>query len=206
MTFASEPAFRVHHALRIKGFAGVGPLAELAALPADECEEYLRALAAGNLALFRENRSLWQLTPAGKEVHSEALEHDAGRPGFRDGLASSYPAFLTLNERLKELCTRWQLRDGSPNDHDDADYDAEVLDALDGLHSEAHVVASHFGVVAERFAAYASRLESSLSRLRSGQMNMFTGVLCGSYHDVWMELHEDLLLTQSINRSAEGSF
>ena len=23
---------------------------------------------------------------------------------------------------------------------------------------------------------------------------MFTGVMCGSYHDVWMELHEDLIL------------
>ncbi|MFT7503790.1 MAG: hypothetical protein ACI91Q_002603, partial [Gammaproteobacteria bacterium] len=27
-----------------------------------------------------------------------------------------------------------------------------------------------------------------------------------SYHDAWMELHEDLILTQGIDRSAEGSF
>ena len=26
------------------------------------------------------------------------------------------------------------------------------------------------------------------------------GVMCGSYHDVWMELHEDLILTQGIDR------
>jgi len=30
--------------------------------------------------------------------------------------------------------------------------------------------------------------------------------MCGSYHDVWMELHEDLILTLGIDRAAEGSF
>ena len=30
---------------------------------------------------------------------------------------------------------------------------------------------------------------------------MFTGVMCGSYHDAWMELHEDLILTQGIDRA-----
>ena len=29
--------------------------------------------------------------------------------------------------------------------------------------------------------------------------------LSGSYHDVWMELHEDLILTQGIDRAEEGS-
>jgi len=40
----------------------------------------------------------------------------------------------------------------------------------------------------------------------AGETKMFTGVMCGSYHDVWMELHEDLILTQGIDRTAEGSF
>ena len=39
-----------------------------------------------------------------------------------------------------------------------------------------------------------------------GETNMFTGVMCGSYHDVWMELHEDLLQLQGIAREEEGSF
>ena len=29
--------------------------------------------------------------------------------------------------------------------------------------------------------------------------------MCGSDHDVWMELHEDLILTQGIGRAEEGS-
>ena len=30
--------------------------------------------------------------------------------------------------------------------------------------------------------------------------------MCNSYHDVWMELHEDLILTLGIDRAKEGSF
>jgi hypothetical protein len=35
---------------------------------------------------------------------------------------------------------------------------------------------------------------------------MFTGVGCGSFHDIWMELHEDLVVLQRIDRASEGSF
>ena len=55
-------------------------------------------------------------------------------------------------------------------------------------------------------AAYGPRLESVLIRILDGESNMFTGVMCGSYHDVWMELHEDLILTQGLDRATEGSF
>ena len=37
-------------------------------------------------------------------------------------------------------------------------------------------------------------------------IHLFTGVMCGSYHDVWMELHEDLILTLGVDRAKEGSF
>jgi len=34
---------------------------------------------------------------------------------------------------------------------------------------------------------------------------MLTIVTCGSDHDVWMELREDLILTQGVGRAEEGS-
>ena len=55
-------------------------------------------------------------------------------------------------------------------------------------------------------APYAARLSNTCKRVMNGETNMFTGVMCGSYHDVWMELHEDLILTQGLDRVAEGSF
>jgi hypothetical protein len=134
------------------------------------------------------------------------LEADAGRPGFRDGLAKAYPSFMALNEEFKVLCGDWQIRNGAPNDHQDAAYDKKILTRLGKLDAQAQKVVSDFGVVAERFAGYAPRLAECRAAIEAGEQKMFTGVMCGSYHDVWMELHEDLILTQGINRSAEGSF
>ena len=56
-----------------------------------------------------------------------------------------------------------------------------------------------------RLGGYRPRLEQAYDRLRNGDADAFTGVSCGSYHDIWMELHQDLILTLGIDRLAEGS-
>ena len=43
-------------------------------------------------------------------------------------------------------------------------------------------------------------------RVMEGETNMCTGVMCGSKHDVWMELHDDLIPTNGIRGVAGGSF
>ncbi len=155
---------------------------------------------------FRENRGLWQLTPDGRAIHLDYLAADLDGLDVVAALADHYETFIDLNGRFKQLCGDWQLRDGAPNDHSDADYDADVIDRLHGVHSEAEPVVSEMGEVLERLSPYSSRLTVVLGRVKQGETNMFTGVMCGSYHDAWMELHEDLILTQGIDRAAEGSF
>ena len=206
MAFSSDPQFRVHHALRIKGFAKVDHLSPLAGLPEDEVTSHLEFMKASGLTHFREVRALWQLTPAGREAHTSVLIIDIGRPGFREGIAKPYPDFLTLNEAFKALCGDWQLRDGAPNDHSNVGYDRAVVERLTALNKNAEEITREFGRVAERFVGYVDRLNECQREVVGGAHNMFTGVMCGSYHDVWMELHEDLILSQGISRSAEGSF
>lgn len=206
MALESDPRFLVHHALRIKGFSKVEPLADLSGLSPEVVESHLKALEAEGLAAFKEARGLWQLTKDGREAHGPALEADASRPGFRDGLAESYPAFLELNEEFKALCGDWQLKGGAPNDHSDKEYDAAVIARLGHIDDRARPLTDAMGVVAARFSGYSARLVDCRAALEGGNEKMFTGVMCGSYHDVWMELHEDLILTQNIDRAAEGSF
>ena len=98
------------------------------------------------------------------------------------------------------------FRSGQPNDHSDAGYDKGVIDRLVAMKNESVPVVAAMGQVLGRLAPYVPRLESTSKRVVAGEHNMFTGVMCGSYHDVWMELHEDLILTQGIDRAAEGSF
>ncbi len=206
MSISSDPQFCVHHALRIKGFANVSTLGELTAFDASVVESHLKAMEAGGLTMFREARGLWQLTPDGRAAHVPALEADSGRPGFRDGLGAVYSDFLTLNEDFKQVCTDWQLRNGEVNDHTDSTYDAAVLARLGDINERAQPLCAGMATTSERFAPYGSRLTESLAALSGGENKMFTGVMCGSYHDVWMELHEDLILTQGIDRAKEGSF
>ena len=74
------------------------------------------------------------------------------------------------------------------------------------LNEEAAPIVAQMGDVLARLAPYGPRLARTCRLVVAGETKMFTGVMCGSYHDVWMELHEDLILTQGIDRAAEGSF
>jgi uncharacterized protein YaaQ len=205
----SDPTFRVLHALRIKGFAKSSAVAELTGLAIDEVDALLAALADDRLVGCREVRRLWQLTPKGDAIHRQALVHEQLRTAGRDGrdleAAHAYVGFMQLNDRFKQLCTDWQVRDGRPNDHLDPDYDAQVIERLAALHADAAPVLDRLCNAIDRFAPYRDRLASTCRRVREGDTTMFTGVMCGSYHDVWMELHEDLIVTQRLDSSRSSA-
>jgi hypothetical protein len=202
----SDAAFRSFHALRIKGFAKVDAVAEIADVPVADAEGHLLDLQQRELAMFRETRALWQLTPAGREAHKQQLAAEISAADIGTALGAPYERFLSINEQFKNLCGEWQLKDGAPNDHTDLVYDAVVVAKLVDLQKQAAPVVAALGEVLPRLQSYGPRLAQTCRRLLAGETNMFTGVMCGSYHDVWMELHEDLILSQGIDRAAEGSF
>ncbi len=201
----SEPAFRTIHALRIRGFAKAEVVAEIADVDLDEALTHLVDLQERDLAMFREARALWQLTAAGKEAHAKLLADDVVATTIDGRLAPLYEDFLRLNEELNELCGEWQLRDGRLNDHARALDDQAIAARLAALNGRAVPLVEALADVLPRLRPYAARLAQSCQRFLGGETNMFTGVMCGSYHDVWMELHEDLILTQGIDRAEEGS-
>jgi hypothetical protein len=202
----SDAAFRVFHSLRIKGFAGVALVAEVAGVDEPTASNHLQALVDAERATFNEARGLYRLTPAGREAHAAALAADIAEVGSVAALSGPYHTFLALNDRLKAVCGEWQLRNGEPNDHTDTDYDTSVVAQLVVLNDDTQPIVAEIGRIYPRFAGYGPRLDESCQHVVSGETKMFTGVMCGSYHDVWMELHEDLILTQGIDRVAEGSF
>lgn len=195
----------VVHVLRLRGFVTVDGVAESLVCSTDEVAPLLAQLVTDGLVRHIEARGLYQLTPEGTEHHAATMA--ALRVGDRHAtMASSYERFLDLNLELKHLCTTWQTRDGSLNDHSDAGYDQRCIDELGRLLDDTEPVVASFTSVLPRFAGYSHRLRAALARLRSGDTRMFTGVMCGSFHDVWMELHEDLVQVLGIDRVQEGSF
>ncbi len=192
----------VLHVLRIRGFVtGAGFEASLGTVPAD----IVASLAEAGLVRHLEARDMYQLLPEGKERHLEILPGLA-TDAVRGGLERPYEDFLTLNLVFKELCTGWQMRDGEPNDHSDAAYDDACRQKLAGFHAEAVPVIRSMGEILPRMLRYETRLAEAADGVTNGLDNRFTGVMCESYHDIWMEFHEDLVVLQGIDRVKEGSF
>ena len=180
--------------------------AEAVAAICDAAEDDVRPLldelvAAGN-ATFMEPRQMWVITPDGRAQHEPLLAEVVASLNL-EGVP--YERFLELNDDFKQLCTDWQVKDGQPNDHSDEAYDRSIFDRLSGLHDQATPVVATLAESIPWLAPYGARLTAAKQRLDGGDPKALTGVLCDSYHDIWMELHEDLILTQGIDRAAEGS-
>jgi hypothetical protein len=206
MAFESKSIFRVHHLLRIKGFATVPQITEITGFEEDSVLQHLKELLSEELVIHREARGMWQLSPVGKTAHIDELKLDTIAGGYLAALAPEYPSFLALNDSFKVLCGDWQLKEGQPNDHSDPAYDKKQIIRLGKLDTDAQKICKTIGKAAARFSRYSVRLSNAKVAVENGEHKRFTGVMCESYHDVWMELHEDLILTQGINRAAEGSF
>jgi hypothetical protein len=57
----------------------------------------------------------------------------------------------------------------------------------------------------ERFDEYPRRLRAAVRRLDEGDWEWFTSPRIDSYHTVWMQVHEDLLLALGRERADEPS-
>jgi len=198
-------AYRVIHALCVKQVATVSELAAMTSMEQEALERQLALLEHAGEAVLRARHQLWQLTPDGAARHKHRLADEAVRNPGAEHLRRAYDDFLPLNVALEEQRAKWQLRQGKPNEHDDLAYDAGVIDGLGAIDQNAGPVLAAMMMALPRLGGYRPRLEEAYARLREGEADAFTGVSCGSYHDVWVELHQDLILTLGLDRLAEGS-
>lgn len=211
MPHRSRPDLLVLHALRIKGLAEPADVSEATRLDEREAGETLLAFHRRELVNRRDGRiSGFRLLPAGKELHATLLEDDLAAADCRSRIEACYAAFLAQNESFKQLCGDWQLRivNGSlvPNDHRDAAYDAEIAGRLVALQPAVAEVIDELGSALSRFEPYSARLGRAVTRFVGGDAEALAQPLKRSYHDVWMELHEDLLVTLGRERSAADGY
>jgi pyruvate,orthophosphate dikinase len=108
---------------------------------------------------------------------------------------------------MKVTVTAWQMRDvdGAPtfNDHADAAYDARVLGDLAGLHHDASAWLRPLVAALPRLGAYLERLERAAAAAGGGDGRFVASPRVDSYHGVWFELHEDLILLAGRSRADE---
>jgi hypothetical protein len=145
-----------------------------------------------------------RLTPQGRERLDELLAAERSSVDAATILAA-YNEFRSVNAEFKALVTDWQLRDGQPNTHDDADYDAGVLARLDEVHRRMTPIAAAVSAELPRLGHYSAKLEAALDRVHAGETMWLSRPLIDSYHTVWFELHEELILAAGLTREAEDA-
>lgn len=89
---------------------------------------------------------------------------------------------------------------GVPNTHDDAEYDAAVLARLDDVHARAVPIVEAAAAQLPRLNAYATKLAAALDKIKAGETSWLARPLVDSYHTVWFELHEELIVAVGLTR------
>ena len=147
------------------------------------------------------------LSPAGRAVAETEFRFDPGEPtGHYGTVRAAYEQFLPRNVELIRVCNDWQVRTGgAPNDHGDATYDWSVIDRLAAIDDRIGPVIRRLGKAIAHFDGYRPRLRSARTKMEDGDRDWFTSPRIDSYHTVWMELHEHLLMALGLERSAESA-
>ena len=184
--------------LRIKGRATADTLATV--LDADvtaaveQCEEE---------GLVESTRNGYRMTELGRERVDELY---AGERERAEALVLDvYETFLPINDEVKQIVTDWQMRvvDGQIvlNDHQDRNHDDAVIARLHNIDAKAAPALDSLTSALPRFDSYTRRLRRALAEIRGGDHTMVAAPIKDSYHTVWFELHEDLILLSGRERT-----
>ncbi len=191
---ASETPLAVLMALRVKGRAGAAMVASAARLSEVETLSVLER--ARDDGMVRKSDAEWALTDAGRRALAARC---AREPMDRAAVTALYRRFLAVDAELKARITAWQLGDPAA---------AGARGPLRGMSSlvtagePAVAVAGDLARIVPRLHPYAARLAAALEAVRAGDARFIASPCVESLHQVWFELHEDLLATLGRSRTS----
>jgi pyruvate,orthophosphate dikinase len=188
--------------ISIKGRVGIDTIADSLGAERDLITSVLEDLTARELV--KDTPMGYRVTAGGRQRCGELVraEHEAVDSTIVDAI---YDEFCAHNVDLKQIITDWQTRGGdAPNDHSDAEYDAEVLARLDALHVRVVPLIERIAQAAPRLAHYRSRLGRAADAVAAGDVSYVSKPILDSYHTVWFELHEDLIGLTGRTRAEEA--
>jgi hypothetical protein len=191
---------RVLQAVRLKG--RIAP-ADIVATVGEEPTAVTDAVrAATEAGLLIEGKTV-RLSPEGRARLSELLAAERENAD-QIAISDAYHEFRGVYADFKALVADWQLKNGEPNPHDDQQYDSAVLARLVDVHERVTPVTAAVASQLPRLARYSDKLEAALAKVQSGDTTWLTRPIVDSYHTVWFELHEELILAAGLTRESEA--
>lgn len=189
----------VLQAVRLKGRVSAADLAATLLEDLGDTTSVVERLTAAGLLV---GGATVRITPGGRERLASLLAEE--REGVdAAAMAAAYDDFRAVNNDFKAMVTDWQLKggpQGTPNTHDDADYDAAVLVRLDEVHARVLPIIEAAAAQLPRLNGYAAKLLAALDKIEAGDTAWLTRPLIDSYHTVWFELHEELMSAVGLTR------
>jgi len=190
----------VLQAVRLKGRVSLADLAATLGEGVDEIAGSVDRLTESGLLI---DGNTLRVSPDGRVRLDELLAAERTHIDTA-ALSAAYADFRAVNAEFKALVTDWQVKDGQPNKHDDADYDAAVLTRLDDVHHRVAPIVAAAAAQLPRLSRYRAKLQSALDNVHAGQTAWLSRPLIDSYHTVWFELHEELILASGLTRDSEA--
>ena len=191
---------KVLQAVRLKGrIAPEDIAATVGEEPAVVADAVRAATEAGSLI---EGKTV-RLSPEGRARLNELLTAERENAD-QVAISDAYDKFRSVNADFKALVADWQLKDGEPNPHDDQEYDSAVLARLVDVHQRVAPVTAAVASQLPRLARYSDKLAAALAKVQSGDTAWLTRPIVDSYHTVWFELHEELILAAGLTRESEA--
>ncbi len=193
-------------ALRLKGMAAVDAIADVSGASAAEVTSAVQEMVDAGYAV--DSPRGFRLTPEGKAWTDELLGAERQNVDT-DAMNGIYERFCDHNDVFKQLITDWQIKDVGgeqvPNDHTDEAYDQAIFDRLADLDAAVAPVFADAAAQAPRLSRYLDRFAAALAAVQAGDTSMVAHPLKDSYHTVWFEMHEELILVSGRNRADEAA-
>jgi hypothetical protein len=189
----------VLQAVRLKGRVSPADLAATLGRDLGDITDVIARLAASSLLV---DGPTVRISSSGR-ARLETLLAEERKGVDPAAMTAGYNDFRAVNADFKSLVTDWQLKGGptgEPNPHDDADYDAAVLERLDDVHARVLPIVEAAAAQLPRLTAYSAKLVAALDKIKAGDGAWLTRPLIDSYHTVWFELHEELILAVGLTR------
>jgi len=190
----------VLQAVRLKGRVSLADLAATLGEDADDLAGTVERLTESGLLV--DGKPL-RVSPDGRVRLGELLATERAHIDTA-ALADAYAEFRSVNAEFKALVTDWQLKDGQPNNHEDPDYDAAVLARLEDVHHRITPIVDAAAAQLPRLSRYSAKLQSALDNVHAGDTAWLSRPLIDSYHTVWFELHEELIVAAGLTRDSEA--
>ncbi|MCW2775412.1 MAG: hypothetical protein JWN91_3738 [Nocardioides sp.] len=178
-----DESYAVLNGVYLRKMVTIDVLHDITAMPADEIRSVLDDLATQGMAADVGGGNWMLEQPDGVRAAIAAYDERYSDLRTSQDVLTWYERFEVLNAQFLKTLSAWQTS-GS----DDAALD-KVLRLVD---RQIKALTSFVGFV-PRYQRYVDRFEAAMEKVEAGHTEWVTSLTLDSVHNVWFELHEDIL-------------